>query len=105
MSEIIQKNEPYEVQVELVQQEIQRLLKQLPLDSLKFVLQFTTFLVQQMPNALSFGQNNFKPKQIEQNEVNIVTVPPSSLTGLIGLMPAGYEGDALEDTEALYDDI
>ncbi len=33
-----------------------------------------------------------------------VSIPPSSLDGLIAIIP-GIEGDALADTEALYDEV
>jgi hypothetical protein len=34
-----------------------------------------------------------------------VPVPPSSLDAWLDLLPEGYEGDALKDTEALYDEV
>jgi len=33
-----------------------------------------------------------------------VAVPPSSLDWWLNLIPEGYEGNALADTEALYDE-
>jgi prevent-host-death family protein len=34
-----------------------------------------------------------------------VANPPSSLKNWLNLIPDGYEGDALADTEALYDEV
>ena len=34
-----------------------------------------------------------------------VALPASTLDGLVGILPEGYDGDALADSESLYDDV
>ncbi|MFQ6016156.1 MAG: hypothetical protein ACE5NP_12035, partial [Anaerolineae bacterium] len=80
------------------------LLAALPPESLAVVEQFVRFLHQQIrqaqPVATVFGQGRHPPYIYPT-----VAVPPSSLDGWLNLVPEGYEGDALADTEALYDEV
>ena len=89
--------ESHELQVESIQQDIHKVVGQLPLESLKTLQQFAMFLQQQESEKPAFV-NGKRPLEIK-------ALPVSSLTGLIGALSPGYEGNALEDTEALYDDI
>lgn len=77
-----------------IQDEIIALLSELPFEAKTTVKQFTLFLSEQL-----------RAKHEARPPAKIVTVPASSLVGLTGLLSPGYEGNALEDTEALYDDI
>jgi hypothetical protein len=75
-----------------IEAEIVDLLDGLPLDSKITVKQFILFMynqVQQRQPALTFP---------------LVTVPVSKLSGLINLLSPGYEGNALKDTEAFFDE-
>ena len=87
----------HEIQVEVIQQDIHRTLEQLPLESLKMLQQFAAFLQQQVPE---------KTKPINgKRPLEIKTVPVSQVMKLAGALPTGYVGNALEDSEALYDDV
>ena len=76
-----------------IQDEIVALLNELPMDAQMTVKQFVMFL------------SDKSEKQNNQHRTQIITVPASSLIGLTGLLTPGYEGNALEDTEALYDEV
>ena len=77
---------------QLSKRRIVELLDELPPESLKMVEQFVRFLRQQGPVAL--GQR-----------YATILAPASSLDAWAGLLPEGYVGDALADTEALYDEV
>lgn len=87
----------HERQVASIQQDIHKSIEQLPLESLKVLQQFAEFLEQQTLNK--------RQPDGERQPLKLVPVPASRLTGLIGLLSPGYEGNALEDTEAYFDDI
>lgn len=70
---------------------IQNLLKDLPPESLPTVEEFLHFMRQQAA----------KPKK---HRYPTIAAPASTLTIWTRLLPEGYEGNALEDTEALYDE-
>jgi len=78
--------------------DLYRLIEKLPLESLNIMQQFAAFLSQQTSDTPT-------PSMEQKRTLEIVTVPASRLAGLIGLLSPGYEGNALDDTEALYDDI
>jgi hypothetical protein len=71
---------------------IQRLLEDLPLENLEQVEHFIRFI-------------RGEEKSLPKNLYPTIAVPASTLTVWTNLLPEGYEGDALLDTEALYDDV
>lgn len=73
-------------------QRIQNLLKDLPFESLTAIEQFVRFVRYQ---PYSFSEPNYPT----------VSLPASSLDAWTNLLSEGYEGDALLDTEALYDEV
>jgi hypothetical protein len=78
------------------------LLNDLPAESLTVVEQFILFLHQQARQGqpvVTVSGTLSSPYRYPS-----VPLPPSALDGLIGLMPP-IEGDALADTEAIYDEI
>jgi hypothetical protein len=80
-----------QVSTQMIKQEISELLDGLPPESLKFVEQFVRFMRQE---------------QAFTSEPRYPTVenPASSLNTWLELLPEGCGGDALADTEALYDE-
>ena len=84
-----------------VQSHILALLDDLPPESLTVVEQFVQFLHEQAQRG--------QPVVVRDERVPYayptVPVPASSLDGWLDLAPEGYEGDALADTEALYDEV
>ncbi len=87
-------------------QDIVTLLNDLPADALVTVRQFVAFLHQQAQQGrvlqgvepLPVNGKSEKPRY----QYPTVSVPASKLLELAGIF-SGYEGDALADTEALYD--
>jgi hypothetical protein len=77
---------------QLTKRKISELLDGLPPESLKVVEQFVRFLYQQEP-ATSEPRYATAP------------APTSSLDAWTVLLLEGYTGDALADTEALYDEV
>lgn len=71
---------------------IQNLLEDLPPESLSAVEYFIRF-VRHQPN---FFNEPYYPT---------VLVPAPRLDTWSNILPVGYEGDALKDTEALYDEV
>ncbi len=88
--------------VQSTRQSILDLLDELPPESLTVVETFVRFLREQAQQGKLVVA---APDQAELPRFRYPTVPvpPSSLDGLIGIMPA-VGGDALADTEALYDE-
>ena len=76
--------------------ELLRLFDGLPPSEQKEVLDFTRFLWQQV------GQRGALVVGPEQPQIDLRIVSVSSLLGMTGLVHWG--GDAMVDTEALYDD-
>ena len=80
------------------------LLGDLPAESLTVVEQFVQFLReqarQQRPVVTTSAGEEHPPYAYPT-----VAVPASSLDGWLDLIPEGYGGDALADTEALYDEV
>jgi len=86
------------------QSRILSLLNELPPESLALVERFVQFLREQAQR----GQPVVVASEQEERPLYIyptVPVPPSSLDKWMNLLPEGYEGDALADTEALYDEV
>lgn len=85
--------------VQATRQNILLLLEQLPPDDLQTVEKFIRFMQTQSEQAPS------KPAEATTPWLYpTVAVPAASLDKLVGIMP-GVEGDALADTEALYDEV
>jgi len=82
--------------------QIIEMLNDLPPESLVVVEQFIQFLRQQAQQgrAVVTVAGESAPPYLYPT----VPVPASALEGLIGIMPP-VEGDALADTEALYDEV
>jgi len=84
-------------------QRIYKLLDDLPPTSLSVVEQFVEFVHQQAQRR--------QPVVITSDEeapsyrYPTVESPASSLSAWLNLLPEGCEGDALADTEALYDEV
>jgi hypothetical protein len=90
--------------VQSTRQSILDLLDELPLESLTMVETFIRFLRDQTQQG--------KPivaapdvAELPRFRYPTVPVPASSLDKWVDLLPEGYEGDALADTEALYDEV
>jgi hypothetical protein len=83
-------------------QKIYKLLDQLPPESLVVAERFVEFLYEQAqrerPVVTASGEH--APPYLYPT----VAAPPSSLTAWLDLIPGGCGGDALADTEALYDE-
>jgi len=80
------------------------LLNDLPPESLTLVERFVQFLREQARRGqpvVAVSRQEERPPYLYPT----VGVPPSSLDGWLNLVPEGYEGDALADTEALYDEV
>ena len=89
--------------VQRTKRKIDELLEDLPLQSLVVGEQFVRFLREQaqrgQPVVTASGE---KPASFRYPTVQ---VPASSLEAWTDLLPEGYNGDALADTEALYDEV
>lgn len=85
-----------------IQNRIVSLLGELPPESLTIVERFVQFLREQDRR----GQPVASVSEPEDRPYLYPTVPlpASALDGLVGIMPP-VEGDALADTEALYDEV
>lgn len=85
------------------QSRIVSLLNELPPESLALVERFVEFLHDQARRGQPVGVS------VQEKRTGYayptVTVPASSLDRWLDLIPEGYEGDALADTEALYDEV
>jgi len=85
------------------QSRIVSLLNELPPESLILVERFVEFLRDQAQRGQPVGVS-VREKRTGYTYPT-VTVPASSLDRWLNLVPEGYEGDALADTEALYDEV
>ena len=86
-----------------IQSHMLSLLDELPPESLTVVEQFVRFLHEQARRGrtvTTVSEENERPPYLYPT----VPVPASSLDGLVGIMPP-VGGDALADTEALYDEV
>ncbi len=101
------KAEPAVEETDAARDRLRKLLDQLPAESLPVVEAFLRFLnrqaEEQKPVVLTEPQSAGE-KQHSPRYPDTVTVPISALREVIGILPEGYEGDALADTEALYDE-
>lgn len=79
------------------------LLADLPPESLELVEQFVLFLRAQTRLGQPVGLVEGKGKQ-QPYLYPTVAVPASTLDNWLNLVPEGYDGDALADSEALYDE-
>ncbi len=88
--------------VQTARERILALLDELPPENLITVERFVQFLREQARR----GQP-LKSVQEERTPYTYpsVATPPPSLNGWLDLVPEGYEGDALADTESLYDEV
>jgi hypothetical protein len=91
-----------QTQVQTVRERILVLLDELPPENLITVEHFVQFLRDQ-------ARRGQPVKSVQEKRTPYtyptVTTPPSSLDGWLDLVPEGYEGDALADTESLYDEV
>ncbi len=83
-----------------MQRHILALLEDLPPESLPLVERFVQFLREQARRGQPVVVREERVPYIYPN----VPVPASSLDGLVGIM-SSVDGDALADTEALYDEV
>jgi hypothetical protein len=87
-----------------VSNHILSLLDELPSESLIVVEQFVRFLHEQARRGrtvTTISEEDERPPYLYPS----VPVPSSSIDAWLDLLPEGYEGDALADTEALYDEV
>lgn len=89
--------------VQSTKQSILDLLDELPPESLTTVETFVRFLREQAQQGKAVVAAP-DPAKLPGFRYPTVPVPASSLDGLVGIMPA-VGGDALADTEALYDEV
>lgn len=75
-----------------IRQRIESLLDALPLESLTTIEQLLYMIHQPASTA-------------RKQRYPTIAAPASTLTIWTQLLPEGYEGNALEDTEALYDEV
>ena len=80
---------------------LQALLAELPPDSLPVAEQFLQFLRDQARRGQAVKLAAERPVY----EYPSVGLPADSLANWVNLVPEGYDGDALADTEALYDEV
>ena len=87
----------------LAQTGILPLLEDLPPESLKVVEEFVRFLHEQAQQG-NLVVTSKSPGSHPAYLYPTVLVSPSSLSRWLDLAPSGYEGDALKDTESVYDE-
>jgi len=98
------ENTDVQTAAQATQGRIVALLDDLPPESLTLVERFVQFLRDQARRGqpvVSASVREGRPPYVFPT----VPVPPSSLDAWLNLVPEGYEGDALKDTEALYDEV
>lgn len=77
------------------------LLADLSPESLRFVEQFVLFLREQGQSPAPLTAQEKRAPYLYPT----VAAPASTIDAWVNLLPEGYEGDALADSEALYDDV
>jgi hypothetical protein len=97
-------NSDRQAEAQVVRDHILSLLGDLPLESLNVVNQFVQFLHERARQGQPVVSKSDDEDKSPYFYYPSVGVPAKSLDGLIGLLSEGYEGDALADTEALYDE-
>jgi len=90
---------------QMIRDRIISLLDDLPPESLTVVEQFVKFLRDQVRRGQAVVTSREKKEQSTPYQYPTVTTPPSTLDAWVNLVPEGYEGDALADTEALYGEV
>lgn len=90
---------------QIIQDRIIPLLDDLPPESLTVVEQFVKFLRDQVRRGRVVVTSPEKKEESPPYRYPTVAAPPSTLDAWVNLVPEGYEGDALADTEALYDEV
>ncbi len=93
---------------EAARDRLNKLLDQLPAESLPVVEAFLRFL-----NRLDVEQKSVvltEPQFVEDERPSdcrptVIVAPISTLREVIDILPDGYTGDALSDTQVLYDEI
>jgi hypothetical protein len=90
--------------LQVTRQDITELLNDLPPESMAVVKQFVEFLREQtrrgQPVVTAVKEQSTTPYLYPS-----VAAPAASLLGWTNLLVEGYGGDALADTEALYDKV
>ncbi len=87
-----------------VRERIATLLEELPSDSLIVVERFVQFLNEQAKQGEAIVTARVE-EEAPPYQYPTVLLPASALEGLENLLPEGYEGDALADSEALYKEV
>lgn len=82
-------------------QRIQTLLEEMPAENLPFLEQFLQLINHYNPSLTPPSEQ----KQETPYRYPTVAMPASSLRGWSQILEEGYEGDALADSEAIYDDF
>ena len=90
--------------VQSTRQSILDLLDELPPESLTVVETFVRFLREQAQQGKPVVTAP-DPAELPHFRHPTISMPASSLDKWMDLVPQGYEGDALADTEALYDKV
>jgi hypothetical protein len=99
------------VQRTTIQQQILTLLDRLPIEHVVLIEQFARFLYEQFQQKSYFGWDEIDSTKSDVTPTTtnmtypLITVPADSLGVWINLSPKGYEGNALDDTEALYNEV
>ncbi len=85
---------------EAMQKRIATLLADMPSDRLAFVEQLVLFLHERTQTPVPFVAREKRAPYLYPT----VPVPASTLDSWMNLLPNGYDGDALADSEAMYDE-
>jgi len=94
----------HQIPSQTAQERLFTLLSDLPPEGLTVTEQFVRFLREYARQ----GQAQFalqKPTELPPYIYPTVCLPASTLDAWLNLVPAGYIGDALTDTEAIYDEV
>ncbi len=92
-----------ETGVQTAPERISAMIEDLPAESVTLVEQFVRLLRQQAKKSRAVqpaAGREERPPYLYPT----VALPASSLNNWLDLVPEGYEGDALTDTESLYDE-
>ena len=93
-----------QISTQTTQDRILALLADLPPEGLTAAEQFVRFLREYAgPGQASLTFQ--KPANRSPHTFPTVCLPATSLDAWLDLVPAGYVGDALTDTEAIYDEV
>ncbi|MEM7538887.1 MAG: hypothetical protein AAF639_42415 [Chloroflexota bacterium] len=85
--------------------EIKMMIDRLSPSDLMTVKYFAEFLHEHPEAVEAFTSMNAQQSQYTEDRYPTIGVPAKNLDGWAGKYFAGYEGDSLEDSEALYDDV